>query len=352
MRLAATENNMAYRTADHERWQAIPFVIGIDIKLSNNHNCVGVPKGRFYDICDELAGRYPKDFKFVGWHPYCRCFAVPVMAKMDEFLDYQRKLIDGEDVADSEFSGKVEEVPDNFDDWVNSNKERAKGWSSMPYFVRQNPRFVKGFEVDTYSKAERKFTRARRTNKAMRVTAEEYLSDLYPALPNTERAAIYHYTQGEKSTFRSLNKHLRKGEQLSDFEEAFSELLSDALGKMDSYSGTVYRAIRLNKTELAKWTTGVKKGEEIQFAGFSSSSKKKSVALEQMTKGYRKNNETDLLIEIESKSGRSLGELSEYNGRSANRPNQHEVLFDKGSRFKLINVENVNGQWVVTLEEI
>ena len=23
----------------------------------------------FHDICDDLKGRYPKDFKFTGWHP-------------------------------------------------------------------------------------------------------------------------------------------------------------------------------------------------------------------------------------------------------------------------------------------
>ncbi len=68
LRLTATETNMAYRTADHTRWQQLNFVTGIEIKLSNNHNCRGIAKGQFYDICDELAGIYPKDFKF-SLHP-------------------------------------------------------------------------------------------------------------------------------------------------------------------------------------------------------------------------------------------------------------------------------------------
>lgn len=66
-RLAATETNIAYMTADYERWQQLDFVVGIEIKLSNNHTLNGVP---FTDICDDLKGRYPKDFKFTGWHPY------------------------------------------------------------------------------------------------------------------------------------------------------------------------------------------------------------------------------------------------------------------------------------------
>lgn len=55
-RLAATETNMAYRTADYVRWQQLDFVVGIEIHLSNNHTLNGVP---FEDICDFLQGRYP-----------------------------------------------------------------------------------------------------------------------------------------------------------------------------------------------------------------------------------------------------------------------------------------------------
>ena len=49
-RLAATETNIAYRTSDHERWKNMDFVVGIEIHLSNNHNCKGIPKGMFHDI--------------------------------------------------------------------------------------------------------------------------------------------------------------------------------------------------------------------------------------------------------------------------------------------------------------
>ena len=71
MRLARSEINMAYRTAENERWKQMDFVVGYEIKLSGNHNCKGVPAGRFSDICDTLAGKYPKDFKWTGWHPNC-----------------------------------------------------------------------------------------------------------------------------------------------------------------------------------------------------------------------------------------------------------------------------------------
>lgn len=63
LRLTRTETNMAYRTADHERWKQMDFIVGIEVIRSNNpYGC---------DICGSLAGKYPKDFKFVGWHPNC-----------------------------------------------------------------------------------------------------------------------------------------------------------------------------------------------------------------------------------------------------------------------------------------
>lgn len=63
MRLTRTETNIAYRRADHERWQQMDFVLGQRVQLSKNH-----PKP---DICDKLQGDYPKDFVFDGWHPQC-----------------------------------------------------------------------------------------------------------------------------------------------------------------------------------------------------------------------------------------------------------------------------------------
>lgn len=140
LRLTATENNMAYRTADHERWQQLDFVIGIEIKLSNNHTCVdskGVPQP-FTDICDTLAGVYPKTFKFTGWHPFCRCIAVPKLAEEDDFIAFQQKLLDGEDIEDYEFGDAVTAMPDNFTAWVKDNAERIERATTEPYFIRDN----------------------------------------------------------------------------------------------------------------------------------------------------------------------------------------------------------------------
>lgn len=78
-RLAVTETSMAYRAADFERWSRMDFVVGVEVRLSNGHGCRGVPAGAYRDVCDELAGLYPREFRFVGWHPHCRCYAAPVV---------------------------------------------------------------------------------------------------------------------------------------------------------------------------------------------------------------------------------------------------------------------------------
>lgn len=141
LRIAATETNMAYRTADYLRGQQLDFVVGIQVKLSNNHTLNGRP---FVDICDELAGVYPKDFKFVGWHPSCRCYSVKVLKTMDEFLADERKLLNGEALT-AESANTVRDMPPQFRQWVLDNRERigkarAKGTES--YFIRDNKAYV------------------------------------------------------------------------------------------------------------------------------------------------------------------------------------------------------------------
>ena len=138
IRLTGTENNIAYRTADHLRWQQLDFVIGIEVKLSNNHTLNGRP---FFDICDELAGLYPKGFKFTGWHPKCRCFAVPKLADMDEFMEREQRYVDGEDVSGTKYKGEVKDVPGNFKTWIEDNQERIERAKSKPYFIADNGKY-------------------------------------------------------------------------------------------------------------------------------------------------------------------------------------------------------------------
>ena len=136
LRLAASEINMAYRTAENKRWEQMDFVVGYEIKLSGNHNCKGVPAGRFSDICDTLAGKYPKDFKWTGWHPNCRCYKIPILKTYEEFLAW-----DGRSETTTESVNEITDVPDSFKKWVLENEERIKVASkrnTLPYFLLHN----------------------------------------------------------------------------------------------------------------------------------------------------------------------------------------------------------------------
>lgn len=162
-RLTATENNIAYRTADYLRYQQMDFVVGIQICLSNNHTVLlqpgettsdptqqradGSPKTNavkhLVDICDDLQGRYPKDFKFTGWHPHCRCHVITILKSKDEIKRDIKRLANGETV-DNTSVNEVTELPKNFETWIKNNEERLKGRATLPYFIKDNQRQVNG----------------------------------------------------------------------------------------------------------------------------------------------------------------------------------------------------------------
>lgn len=120
----------AYRKADYTRWQQLDFVVGIEVRLSpTNHP---LP-----DICDDLKGKYPKDFKFTGWHPHCRCHAVTILKTPEEMAKDNKRIMQGEEPAEGS-ENAVSALPGNFTDWVEHNKERIVRASSMPYFIKDN----------------------------------------------------------------------------------------------------------------------------------------------------------------------------------------------------------------------
>lgn len=137
-RLAATETNIAYRTSDHLRWQQMDFVVGIEIKLSNNHTVNGMP---LTDICDTLKGRYPKDFKFVGWHPHCRCHVVTILKTEEEMMRDTQRILNGEQPQKGSVN-TVKSVPSAFKDWVEEHSERIEKGGKLPYFIADNRKRV------------------------------------------------------------------------------------------------------------------------------------------------------------------------------------------------------------------
>lgn len=132
-RLARSEINMAYRTAEQTRWQQMDFVLGYEIRLSKTHGAEDA------DICDDLAGRYPKDFVWTGWHPNDKCYSVPILMDEDDFVRWNN----GEPVN----AKPIDDVPQAFKDWVKGNaadiQKKTKDGGSLPYFVKDNKAIIR-----------------------------------------------------------------------------------------------------------------------------------------------------------------------------------------------------------------
>jgi len=123
-RLARTEINMAYRASDMATYRNTDVVIGYRIMLSPNHP---VP-----DICDSAAGVYPKDFHWIGWHPQCRCYSVPVTMTLDQLDDFEN----GNPVP------VVNDVPEGFKNYMKEHREQFDRWQTNPYFISDNQKIV------------------------------------------------------------------------------------------------------------------------------------------------------------------------------------------------------------------
>lgn len=118
LRVARTEINNAYLNAHNERWTNEPFVIGQHIHLSPQHD----PE-KDADICDELEGYYPKEFKWSGWHPQCMCTSDPVMISGEEKEQFYNRLYAGEDMSGYISPNRITDVPDQYKRYIEQNAD-------------------------------------------------------------------------------------------------------------------------------------------------------------------------------------------------------------------------------------
>lgn len=145
-RLAVTEMNAAYRRAQWEGYQQNPLVVGYEIRLSANHTTT--VKGRtvpLEDICDRLAGRYPKTFLWTGWHPQCRCDMIPVLITEADFKERIKARKNGtlaEWKPRDWQSRQVKALPRQAREWATENAERISNARSLPDWVENNAQLL------------------------------------------------------------------------------------------------------------------------------------------------------------------------------------------------------------------
>lgn len=67
---------------------------------------------------------------------------VPILQDPDEFdnqeLDEMKAALKGTEYKKYASRNLVSEVPDKFKQWIKEHEEAAEGWSSIPYFIKDN----------------------------------------------------------------------------------------------------------------------------------------------------------------------------------------------------------------------
>ena len=147
LRVARTEINAAYHKARNERWQNEPFVIGQYIHVSPQHN--------IDDICNDLEGRYPKDFDWQSWHSNCMCTSDPITIQGEEKKEFYKRLIAGEDMSNYVGRFAVKDVPDYYKQYIKDHSEaiiKSYKKGNLAWHLQDN----KKYWVNLLSAAERK----------------------------------------------------------------------------------------------------------------------------------------------------------------------------------------------------
>lgn len=136
LRVARTEINAAYHKARNERWQNEPFVIGQYIHVSPQHN--------IDDICNDLEGRYPKDYVWISWHPQCICTSDPITIQGEEKKEFYKRLMAGEDMSNYVSPFAVLTMPEKYNQYIKDNSEaivKAEMKGKLAWHLQDNTKY-------------------------------------------------------------------------------------------------------------------------------------------------------------------------------------------------------------------
>lgn len=318
-RLARTEINMAYREAEHLRLQGLPFVVGYEVRRSNRvFTC---------DVCGPLAGKYPKTFRFVGWHPNCRCFVIPILLTPEEFERMNEQLLLGEEIGDVASVNRVEQPPAGWFDWLERNQSQLSRAKNKPYFVLDNPLFMQPLVAPPA--VEQQLMQNEGIKRAISELSTR--KGLPRSLTTLEGATINYYTNQH---YYEINRYLRKPVEGSEFK-TITEVMSRALEKLPDAKKKVFRSDSLPDSMLSELQRAAASGKPVTYEGFTSTSLKPGFVVDGM----------NTQIVIKSKSGKDISKLSHT-------PTEKEILFDKGTRFKVLNYKTLGDVAFIELEQL
>lgn len=376
MRLARTEVNMAYHAADNERWQHSWWVRGIRIWLSNNHT-IKDSKGHtmpLVDICDELMGDYPADFKFTGWHPQCRCIATALTCSYADIREYYRRKRAGEDMTGYTPPGTIKEPPAAFKNWLSVNADRLAGAAergTTPYFIRDNVKYTSAktqAESHAANPADKQSqSKSKRPTQTQHVVLEwngmkgldKWIENTYNVSPEDAkeiRTTMRSFTMTNYEQIRKVQRGETEGmtkAQIRNFTHR-SEIIEKVISNSPLWQGTTYRGMLLSPKELSELTNKLSKGAA-DMGGVASWSSDKSVA-ERFSHGTEANKMAMTSPAFGDKKSQRVILVAEAHSNAASiapmsaRPGENEVLASKDCRYRIVKEEIKNGVTYIYVE--
>lgn len=371
MRLTRSEINMAYREADHLRWQQLDFVVGFEVHRSNHE-----PKCKC-DLCERLVGKYPKYFKFKGWHPQCLCYATAILMDEADFdkqeLSDLKSALKGTEYRKLSAKNEVTELPDGFKDWVAENETKQANWASTPYFIKDN--FVDGLLSNGVKFTPSDFKPAQDTIAPAKVEVPKQ-DDSFDYSKRNE--ALDAYISGDGMW---LNNYLRGrgdfGEISREEQRMLDELTAvtklSKVGERTLWRSVDARAIfgdmtdgefedlagRILYGDDSKFVMEKTQrfmdvvGKEITEKGFMSTTKSKEVATEW---GDYSGSRTPVLMKIRTTANTRGVDVEKYtlahNAEVEQSQAQKEILLRRGQRYKVVGIKELDGQICVEVELI
>lgn len=146
-----------------------------------------------------------------------------------------------------------------------------------------------------------------------------------------EMLALYKYMGGDAY---KINEKLRRNIKLTEEDEWFINNLDRVLDKIPNYEGDVTRSLYFyNKEMLDEFISMYKLGGIVTNYDYTSTTKGNT---------YNPDGQVQMYI-LNSQKGK---DVSKYN------PKEQEVLYKRGSRFKVIEIERIRGTIHILLEEV
>lgn len=290
-RLMRTEINMSYHYANNERWKAEPFVIGMRISLSPEH-----PRE---DMCDELAGDYPKDFNWASWHPQCLCMSSAILCSKEELKEISKRAAKGEDLSVYKYKSPnlITECPENFNRYIDSQHDKiiaAAERGTLGYYLRDNKKYWAGrfsaeerqqmgiSEVSSTNNAKEvaKMRHAKRTPEQIADIQSRWDMRKSDNIFNIYKTAFKYNSNIEAPDFvKNANKAIWSNKPYSEYK--------DDLRKAEKWAATINKAnLRHEARTAAQAETIQKQWEARRIDSISSLLLSKYTTAEQVNKTF------------------------------------------------------------------